>query len=106
MSDFEKEIGLLPIDRLIREKADISRNCVSFEGVRGIAHIAYMAGRTAEPTGAEIEAAAQELFERRVYNQWGEEPRKPWSEQRNSAKEMWRKEARWALMAARKAVTE
>jgi hypothetical protein len=72
----------------------------------GLKNEGYIAGSTSEPTEAEIEAAAKELFERRVFNHWGEEPGRPWSEQRNGAKEMWRKDARWALVAARKAVTE
>ena len=63
---------------------------------------AYVAGRTAEPTEAEIEAAAKVFFANLHYPNASLD----WDKAADSVKDNWRLKTRLALIAARKAVTE
>jgi hypothetical protein len=62
----------------------------------------YVAGRTAEPTEAEIEAAARVFFGNLHYPSASLD----WDKAADSVKDNWRRKTRLALTAARKAVTE
>ena len=62
----------------------------------------YIAGRTAEPTEAEIEAAARVFFGNLHYPSASLD----WDKAADQVKDNWRLKARLALTAARKAVTE
>lgn len=62
---------------------------------------AYVAGRTAEPTEAEIEAAARVFFGNLHYPSASLD----WDKAADSVKDNWRLRTRLALTAARKAVT-
>ena len=61
----------------------------------------YIAGRTAEPTEAEIEAAARVFFENLHYPSASLD----WNNASDHVKDNWRLKTRLALTAARKAVT-
>ena len=63
---------------------------------------AYVAGRTAEPTEAEIEAAARVFFGNLHYPSASLD----WDKASDHVKDNWRLKTRIALSAARKAVTE
>ena len=63
---------------------------------------AYVAGRTSEPTEAEIEAAARAFFGNLHYPSASLD----WDKAADQVKDNWRLKARLALTAARKAVTE
>lgn len=58
MSIATDEAEKLPILANIYKKADLDHNYITFKGANDVAEAAYIAGRTAEPTEAEIEAAA------------------------------------------------
>lgn len=62
---------------------------------------AYVAGRTAEPTEAEIEAAARVFFGNLHYPSASLD----WDKAADYVKDNWRLKTRLALTAARKAVT-
>lgn len=62
----------------------------------------YIAGRTAEPTEAEIEAAARVFFGNLHYPSASLD----WGKAADCVKNNWRLKTRLALTAARKAVTE
>ena len=62
----------------------------------------YVAGRTAEPTEAEIEAAARVFFGNLHYPSASLD----WDKASDYVKDNWRLKTRLALTAARKAVTE
>lgn len=62
---------------------------------------AYIAGRTAEPTEAEIEAAARVFFGNLHYPSASLD----WDKASDQVKDNWRRKTRLALTAARKAVT-
>ena len=62
----------------------------------------YIAGRTANPTEAEIEAAARAFFGNLHYPSASLD----WDKAADQVKDNWRLKARLALTAARKAVTE
>jgi hypothetical protein len=62
---------------------------------------AYIAGRTAEPTEAEIEAAARVFFGNLHYPSASLD----WDKASDQVKDNWRLKTRLALTAARKAVT-
>ena len=70
----------------------------------------YIAGRTAEPTEAEVEAAAFAQFKTVNNNSsWGlaeEQYRKSWNALPDMVSDDFRRKARIGLDAARKAVTE
>lgn len=63
---------------------------------------AYEQGRTAEPTEAEIEAAARAFFGNLHYPSASLD----WDKAADQVKDNWRLKARLALTAARKSVTE
>ena len=58
MSIAKREAEKLLIFSKIYKKADLHNNTITLEGANNIAETAYIAGRTAEFTEAEIEAAA------------------------------------------------
>ena len=62
----------------------------------------YVAGRTAEPTEAEIEAAARVFFRNLHYPSASLD----WDKAADHVKDNWRLKTRLALTAARKAVAE
>lgn len=98
------EAAKLPILANIYKKADLDHNYISFEGANGVAEAAYIAGRTAEPTRAEIEEVAKEIA--KIFKDARVPERTPltgvyvydWHFYINNAKSV--------LMAARKAVME
>ena len=58
MSIAKKEAKKLLIFEKIYKKADLRNNVITLEGANDIAEAAYIAGRTAKFTEAEIEAAS------------------------------------------------
>jgi hypothetical protein len=58
MSIAKREAEKLLIFAKIYKKADLRNNVITLEGANDIAEAAYISGRTAKPTEAEIEAAA------------------------------------------------
>ena len=61
MSIATDEAKKLPIIANLYKKADLYNNVITFEGANAVAEAAYIAGRTAEPTRAEIEEVAKEI---------------------------------------------
>ena len=59
MSIAKREAEKLPILANIYKKADLHNNTITFKGANDVAEDAYVAGRTSEPTKAEIEAVAK-----------------------------------------------
>jgi hypothetical protein len=92
----------------------ISRsNIFDFGDLRSYQRAAYQRGRTAEPTEAEIEAVAKQIYLTvsdaiDEYDHWMGKFRAAaeWDELTDESKDEYRKYARLALEAARKAVTE
>jgi hypothetical protein len=78
-----------------------SDNQVSFWDSLLMSQGAYVAGRTAEPTEAEIEAAARVFFGNLHYPSASLD----WDKASDQVKDNWRLKTRLALTAARKAVT-
>lgn len=77
-----------------------SDNQVSFWDSLLMSQGAYVAGRTAEPTEAEIEAAARVFFGNLHYPSASLD----WDKASDQVKDNWRLKTRLALTAARKAV--
>ena len=61
MSIAKDEAEKLPILENLYKKADLYNNVITFKGANAVAEAAYIAGRTAEPTRAEIEEVAKEI---------------------------------------------
>ena len=110
MSIATEEAAKLPILANIYKKADLDHNVITFKGANDVAEAAYIAGRTAEPTEAEIDASAFAQFKAANNNSsWRlteEQYREAWDALPAMVSDDFIRKARIGLTAARKAVTE